>query len=155
MSSLTKIFNAIVIVFAVFGLAYVLPFGPVVFALYALGIVMSGLFVLTWFPLAFRALGHHRKDVSLLRITDYAGLHLIIFFAFALILRNLIVFGVPEPQDQLAGFARVFLPVGLDTIIGLRLYKWLRQLWRFRRGGGDPDMLSGVSKGSDAPGMPH
>jgi hypothetical protein len=133
----------------------VLPFAPVLLGFYVLGVLMSGAFVLTWFPLAFRALAHHRRDVSLMRIVDYAGLQLLIFLAFLLIIRNFVVFGIPEPQDELAGFSRVFLPVALDIIIGLRLYKWARQLWTHRHGGGDPQLLSGVSKSSDAPGMPH
>lgn len=118
-----------------------LPFNVSVVTFYVLGVLMSGAFVFTWFPLAFRALVRDRQEVSLLRIVDYAGLQLIIFLAFLLILRNFAVYGIPPAPDDLAAFARVFLPLSLDLIIGLRLFTWIGHLHANRLVVEDPDLL--------------
>lgn len=130
-------------------------FYVVIWGLWILAAVMSGAFVLTWFPLAFRALAAKRSEVSLLRIADYAGLQLFVLLAALLTLRTMSLYGIVPPRDELSVFGRVFLPLGIDILVGLRLGRWVRHLWKYRRGGGDPALLSGVSKSSNDPGMPH
>jgi predicted permease len=123
-------------------------FEAVVVALYAAGVLMSLAFVVTWYPLAFQALRHRRKDVSFIRIVDYAGLHLFVALAFALILRTFFLYGLTPPQDAVAGFSRLLLPLGIDILVGLRLYKWGQKLWDHRHGAtpGSPEALESVSK---------
>lgn len=138
-----KLASVIVVLVAVAAIFLpLLPFKTVLIAAYAVGALMSGAFVFTWFPLALRALRHHRRDVSLLRIIDYAGLQLVVFLAFLLILRTLLVYGVAPPQDGLAAVSRVLLPFMLDVIIALRLWKWGVRLWESRHQyGGPSDVL--------------
>jgi hypothetical protein len=129
-------------VLLVFALAAA-PFDGVITGLYVAGVIMSGAFVLTWFPMALRALLHHQRDVSFVRILDYAGLQLVVFLAFILILRTVFTYGISDPQDNVAIVSRVLLPLMLDVIIGLRLWKWILRIWEARHEGGPSDVLPG------------
>ena len=126
------------------------PYELAVIVLYALGALMSLAFVLTWFPLAFRALAKSHKDVSLVRILDYAGLHLFVALSFSLVLRTLVLYGISAPPDTVAAFGRLFLPLGIDILVGIRLFRWSRKLWEYRHGADEEQILSGVSKGERA-----
>lgn len=130
-------------------------FDTLVIVLWAICALMAGGFVITWFPLAFRALAARRQDVSLLRIIDYAGLQLFVFLASVLTLRTMLTYGVVPARDEISVFTRIFLPAGISVLVALRLFRWGRHLWRYRRGGGDSALLAGVSKSSNTPGMPH
>jgi hypothetical protein len=107
-------------------------FDATIIGVYVLGAVMSAAFLFTWLPLALRALVKRRAHITALDVADYAGLHLIVLLAFALILRNIYVYGVtPLPsEDHLAIAARLALPIGLNLFVGLRLFVWIRHLWR-------------------------
>lgn len=122
-----------------------LPATWVIVGLYVAGLLGALAFCVTWYPLAFRALAHHDKDVSLIRIFDYAGIQLAILLSFALILRNFAVYGIAVPQDDLSVVGRLMLPLTVDGIIFLRLFKWGRQLWRSRHGS-RPDPLRSVDE---------
>lgn len=119
------------------------PFVWTLVSLYVVGAILSGLFVLTWFPLALRALMTRERDVSLVRIVDYAGLQLIVFLAFMLILRGFGLHGVTPPpeNDSLAVVSRFLLPAMLDVIIALRLWRWGHRLWEARQEGGISEIL--------------
>ena len=79
---------------------------------------------------------------------------LFVVLSFLLIIRSYAEYGLAPPQDPVAAFARIFLPLGIDVLVGLRLYKWIRKLWdRSSAAGdssvaGDSEVLDGVSKGS-------
>jgi hypothetical protein len=110
-------------------------FDATIIGLYVLGFSMAAAFLGTWLPLALRALVKRRAHVTALEVADYAGLHLIVLLAFALILRNLYVYGVipVPPDDHLAVAGRLVLPIGLNLFVGLRLALWIRHLWRSGR----------------------
>jgi hypothetical protein len=106
--------------------------GTLIF-LYALGFVLAGLFVITWTPLAVHAWWTKRSpEVSWLRILDYAGLTVIVFLTFGLLVRNFMINGVAPPGDILSSAGRLGLPSALTFLVALRLFKWLRTLRRHR-----------------------
>jgi hypothetical protein len=121
------------------------------YGLYLAGFVMAGMFCITWFPLAFRALRRDRAEVSVAKIFDYAGVMLALFLSFGLILRNLHLYGTTDYREPLSLIGRVALPLVLDAMIALRLVRWLHYL-RAHRGEPDTakDLLVGVSKTPDS-----
>lgn len=125
---------------------YLLPFRAILLSLYLVGFAGALLFCLTWYPLAFRALYHHADNVSVARIFDYAGVQAAIVLAYGFILRNFATSGIQPLEDPLSLVGRVLLPLTVDAIIFLRLYKWGRQLWIHRAVPGPPDPLRGVSQ---------
>lgn len=116
-----------------------LSFQTIIISLYVVGVVSAAIFCFTWYPLAFRALRHHRREVSLVRIIDYAGVQLAILLAFGLVLRNILVYGVNPAPDALSAAGRLLLPITIDFVLLLRLGKWSRRLWENYR---DPQVDS-------------
>lgn len=138
-----RIITTAAIVGGVVAAFFLLPATWIIIGLYVVGLIGALVFCFTWYPLAFRALAHHEKDVSLVRIFDYAGFQLAILLSYSLLLRNFAVYGIAAPQDDLSVVGRLMLPLTVDAIIFLRLFKWGRQLWRTRHDG-RPDPLRNV-----------
>lgn len=118
---------AVVLLVVIFG-----GFDDFIVALYVVGFLAAGLFCFTWFPLAVHARYRRGREVSWVRIVDYAGLQLVIFLTFGLILRNAWVFGILPPRDTLGAIARILLPLLLDALVLIRLGKWVMILRRHR-----------------------
>ena len=121
-----------------------MPFDLIIIALYIIGVVASGAFVVSWTPLAVKALAQGRQGVSLLRILDFAGLQFAVLLSFLLILRTAHLYGIQAPADGLSAVGRLALPLMIDILVCLRLARWMRQLWIHResRPNTPPDPLA-------------
>lgn len=126
-----------------------LDFERFIIGMYAATCLLTGLFCLTWFPLALRARWRGAKDVSTLAIIDYAGVQVGVFIATAIFTRSFFVYGVTPPRDDVAAVGRVLLALILFSLGFIRLVRWTRALWRSRQANANPDPFEAV--GHDGP----
>lgn len=115
--------------------------------LYGIGILLSGAFVVTWFPLAFKAWLRLGGNVAIHRIMDHSGLQLCVLLAFSMVLHDITQSGIESPPGPWAALGRVILISGIDLIVAIRAARWFRLVWVHRddRNHGAA-VLSGVSK---------
>lgn len=120
--------------------------------LYGIGILLSGAFVVTWFPLAFKAWWRLGGSVAIHRIMDHSGLQLCVLLAFSMVLHDITNSGIESPSGPWAVLGRIILISGIDLIVAIRAARWFHLLWVHRK---DRDhgaaVLSGVSRQLEEP----
>lgn len=126
-------------------------FSATLITLYTLGWLMSGFFIWSWVPLAFRARALGRRGVSLVRIVDYAGVNVAVFVVFTVLILNFFRLGVPPSPDHLSAGARIAIPAVFDLLVLIRLTSWVRALWQARRGQGHVDPLRSMADRDEFP----